>query len=139
MIAKLFTIIILVVVLVVVGGVLSYGAAAPTVEVYDNNMQIKALYGLTVDFSDITQITFVEQSMSEIGVGRRVNGYGGFGDTLKGHFKSDNLGETLLFVNANSSLTIRIENNRKKDIYISFSNGEQTEILFNDLIVAFVQ
>ena len=133
---KLLTIAISVIVLISVGGVLYYGTAAPVVEIFEDSLQIKAMYGVTIDFSDIAAVSLIEKSVSEIGIGSRVNGYGGFGGVLKGHFKSDNLGETLLFVNANSAPTIRIERNNEKDVYINFSNSEQTEILFNNLITA---
>jgi hypothetical protein len=128
-------IVITVVVLVAVGAVVIYGAKEPEVVVFDNRVQIKAMYGLTIDFSDITEISLLENSMSEMDVGVRVNGADTFG-TLQGHFKSDTLGETLLFVHLNSSPTIRIERNNDKDIYLSFSNGEKTIMLFNELNTA---
>jgi hypothetical protein len=54
----------------------------------------------------------------------KANGYDGFGDALKGNFKSNNLGETLLFVQSKSSPTIRIKRDGAKDIYISFRHAE---------------
>lgn len=77
--------------------------------------------------------------MKEIGVGSRTNGYGGFGDTLKGNFKSDTLGETILFVRANSAPTIKIERAGKKDIYISFNNAERTNLLYSNLIQMYAE
>jgi hypothetical protein len=91
------------------------------------------MYGLTIDFSDITDISLIEKSMRAIGVGTRTNGYGGFGETLKGHFKSIGLGETLLFVRSKSSPTIRIKRNGAKDVYISFRNGEDTERVYREM------
>jgi hypothetical protein len=128
-------IIIIVVVLVAVGSVLIYGAQEPEVVVFDNRVQIKAMYGLTIDFSDITDISLIENSMSEMDVGRRVWGSDIFG-TLQGHFKSDTLGETLLFIRLNSAPTLRIERNNDKDIYLSFSNSEKTNMLFDELNTA---
>ncbi|MDR0797193.1 MAG: hypothetical protein LBE70_00520 [Nitrososphaerota archaeon] len=128
-----------VIVLIAIVCLLVYGENAPDVVVRDNNVQVKCMYGLTIDFFDITQISLIDESMSDIGVGRRVNGYGGFGGTLKGHFKSDDLGETLLFVDSNSAPTIRIERNNEKDIYISFNNSEETVLLFNKLTTAATQ
>ena len=74
--------------------------------------------------------------MRDLGAGIRRNGYGGIGDALKGHFKSDTLGETLLFVQLKSTPTIRIERNGKKDIYLNFRNGEETEMLYHELIAS---
>jgi hypothetical protein len=119
-------------VLIVVGAVLIYGTQEPSVVVFDNSVQIKAMYGLTIAFSDITDISLIENSMCELKVGKRVNGVDVFG-TLQGHFKSDTLGETLLFVRLNSSPTIRIERSNGKDVYLSFSSGEITIGLFNEL------
>ena len=62
------------------------------------------------------------------------NGYGGFGGSLKGYFKSDKLGEIVIFVHSQSSPTIRIERMGKKDIYISFRDSEKTEQLYLELI-----
>jgi len=128
-------IIITVIVLIAVSAVLIYGAKEPMVTVFDNSVQIKAMYGLTIDFSDITDISLIEKSMSDMDVGTRVNGADVFG-TLQGHFKSDTLGETLLFVRLNSSPTLRIERDNGKDIYLSFSSGEKTIMLFNELNTA---
>lgn len=75
------------------------------------------MYGVEIDFSEILEISLIEESMSDIGIGIRSNGYGGFGGSLKGNFKSDSIGDTLLFVYAKSSPTIKIERANKKDIY----------------------
>jgi len=128
-------IIVAVVVLVVVGVALVYSVSEPEVTVFDSSVQIKAMYGLTIDFSDITDICLIESSMGGLDVGRRVNGADVFG-VLQGHFKSDTLGETLLFVRLNSSPTIRVERGNGKDVYLSFSSGEKTMTLFNELTVA---
>lgn len=79
-------------------------------------------------------IILIEKSMSDIGIGTRTNGYGGIGVALKGNFKSDNLGKTLLFVQSKSSPTIKIERTDKKDVYISFCNSESTEQLYREMI-----
>lgn len=119
----------------IVIGVLFYKSEKePEVSISDNQVRIKALYGLTIDFSEITDIQLLEKSMKDIGIGRRTNGYGGSGGTLKGHFKSDNIGKTLLFVQADSSPTIKIERSGEKDIYISLRNSESTKQLYDYLI-----
>jgi hypothetical protein len=121
-------------VFIAVGVLLYQGGKDPVFNIFDDKIQIKALYGLSIDFSDITEITLIEKSMSDIGIGQRINGYGGIGEALKGHFKSNGLGETLLFVQSKSSPTIRIERRDKKDIYISLRNGDNTEQLYHELI-----
>ena len=131
-VGKIVSIVIAMIVLVAVGSVLVYGANEPVVNVSDDSLQIKGMYGVTVAFSEIVDVSLLDKRMSEFDVGRRVNGYGGF-DVWKGHFQSDSLGETLLFVHKNTAPTIRIERENAKDIYISFSDNEQTKLLFNEL------
>lgn len=122
------------IVLVAVGILFYQGEKDPVVNILDNGIQIEAMYGVSIDFSEIANISLIEENMRDIGIGRRINGYGGFGETLKGNFKSDNLGETLLFVQLKSSPTIRIQRGDKKDIYISFRNSVTTKMLYNELI-----
>lgn len=113
-------------------GMLFYqGEREPTVNVFNDSVQIRAMYGLTVDFSEIRDISLLEQSMRDIGVGRRTNGYSA-GGALKGHFTSG-----LLFVQADISPTIRIERINAANIYISFRDSEQTKILYNELMQNF--
>lgn len=116
-----------------------YSEKEPEVIIHKDRIQIKGMYGLSIDLSEITDISLIEKSMKEIGVGSRTNGYGGFGDTLKGNFKSDTLGETILFVRANSAPTIKIERAGKKDIYISFNNAERTNLLYSNLIQMYAE
>lgn len=110
-----------------------YGEKDPEIKILDDSIQIKAYYGLSINFSDISDIHLIEQSMREIGPGVRTNGYDGFGKALKGNFKSDSLGDILLFVQENSSPTIMIDRKNNKDIYISFKNSNKTEGLYFEL------
>jgi hypothetical protein len=122
------------IIIIVVGALFFYGEKDPEVSILDDRIQINAMYGLNIDFSEIADISLIEKSMSDIGIGTRNNGYGGIGGTLKGNFKSDTLGEALLFVQSNSSPTIKIERIDKKDVYISFNNSESTEQLYRELV-----
>jgi len=89
------------IIVIVLGALYFYSEKDPKVSILDDHIQIKAIYGLNIDFSEISDISLIEKSMRDIGIGKRTNGYGGIGETLKGNFKSDTLGETLLFVQAN--------------------------------------
>ncbi len=121
------------IILIAVGVLFFYGEKDPDVSILDDRIQIKAMYGLNIDFSEIADISLIEKSVRDIGIGTRTNGYGGIGGTLKGNFKSDTLGETLLFVQSKSSPTIKIERTDKKDVYISLRNSESTEQLYREL------
>ena len=117
-------------------GILFYqGGKDPGIHILDVKLEIKSMYGLNVSLSDITNLTLIEKSMSDIGPGKRVNGYGGIGQgqALKGNFKSSTIGEALLFVQSKSPPTLKIERSNGKDIYISFKDGEKTRQLYSDM------
>jgi uncharacterized membrane protein YidH (DUF202 family) len=125
------------VIVTAVGSMLVYqGNKDPVVNILDNSIQINSMYGLNIDFSEITAIVLIEQSVSDFGRLQRTNGYGGIGNALKGHFKSDSLGNILLFVQSDSAPTIQIARSDAKDIYISFRDGEKTAQLYLDLVAA---
>jgi len=129
------TVIGVLVVVFVGSGIMFYqGSKDPIINIFDKNIEIKAMYGVTIDFSEITDILLIDKSMSEIGVGMRINGFGGIGKALKGHFRSDRAGETLLFVQYNSNPTIKIERKNDKDVYISFRDSEKTKVVYNEII-----
>ena len=50
---------------------------------YDDRIEIKAMYELNIDFSEIADISLIDKSVSDIGIGRRTNGYGGIGGALR--------------------------------------------------------
>lgn len=124
-------------VLIAVGAMIYFGSKDPEIYIHNDRVQIKGMYGLTVDYSEITSITLLDQSMNEIGVGRRTSGYGGIGNALKGNFSSNTAGQTLLFVQKNSAPTIRIERDGERDIYISFKNSEATILIYDELMAKY--
>ncbi len=123
-----------IIILIAVGALFFYGEKDPDASILDDRIQIKAMYGLNIYFTEIADISLLEKSLSDNDIGTRINGYGGIGRALKGNFKSDTLGETILFVQSKSSPTIKIERTDKKDVYISFCNSETTEQLYRELI-----
>ncbi|MCL2873367.1 MAG: DUF3784 domain-containing protein [Defluviitaleaceae bacterium] len=127
------TLAITVIVLIGVGVLMVSGFRGPTVNVSQSSIQITGIYGLTVEFSEISSITLIDSSMRNIGPGRRTNGFAGLGDALKGNFRSDANGEKLLFVRASSYPTIHIERANARDIFISFSDNNKTLRLYNEI------
>jgi len=113
---------------VLIGGGLLFilGEREPMVIIQDHSIQIRAMYGLRIPLADINDITLLDQSMREIGAGRRTNGYNGA--AWRGHFTAG-----LLFVLPDSSPTIRIERERGSDIFISFRDNARTEMLYYEL------
>ncbi len=128
--------IITVVVLIGVGIMFFYGESDPAVTIANDVIKIDGMYGLDVNLSGVKEITLIESSMREIGLGHRYNGYGGFGDTFKGNFRAEGRGNYLLFVSAGSPFTIHIERENNKDIYISYRDSEKTKTLYQELIKA---
>lgn len=122
------------IIFIVLGAMFYYGEKDPDVSILDGSIQIRSMYGSDIYFSEITDITLIDKSARDIDFGTRTNGYGGFGGALKGNFKSDTLGETLIFVQSNSSPVIKIERTDKKDVYISLRDSESTEQLYRELI-----
>jgi hypothetical protein len=126
------------VVFISVGLMIVVGIQDPDVYIYDDNIRISGSYGLRVYFSEMTSVSLVNKSMSEIYDGEsvsRTNGIGGIGQTNKGHFWSATFGSHRLFVQTRTAPTIHIER-RAIDIYISFRDGEKTERLYRELVAA---
>ena len=119
-------------VLVGIAAMFVYGESDPNIIVRSDRIQISALYGTQIPFSNITNITLDGRSMSEIGAGRRVNGYGGF-SALRGHFSSAEHGSTLLFVTPTSAPTIKIERELGSTVFISFRSADRTIATYNAL------
>lgn len=134
--ANTITILISAIVLISIGILFYFGEKEPQISISDKTIHIESMYGPDINFDDVMGITLIEKSMQDIGVGHRNNGYGGFGETLKGHFDSNNLGDYLLFVKSNSAPTIWIQRDNNEDIYISFSNGEKTKVIYQELKAA---
>jgi len=114
------------------------GEQEPTVEIIDSGIKISGRYGLKIDFTEITDISLMESTISSIGLTRRTFGYG-TSTTQKGYFRSNIYGSVLLFTRTNSSPTIHIEREGKADVFLNFSNNEATRTLYNDMKTAFAR
>ena len=110
-----------------VGIMFIWGEMEPEVIFQGDSLQIRAMYGITVDFSNISGVYLLSQSMREIGAGRRTNGYNGI-NVWRGHFTAG-----LLFVRPDISPTIRIERIRGSNIYLSFRESWRSLHLYNEL------
>ena len=128
--------VILLVSFIVVGVMFYYGEKETEVHLVEQEIQIKAMYGKSVELNSVRNINLIEQSMRDIGVTLRTNGYGGFTGTLKGNFSTKDHGGALLFVKADVSPTIWLEISGQKDIFISFADSEKTRQLYREIAVA---
>jgi len=120
-----------VVILVGVGILILWTSRPANVNIADNAVQITGAYGAIIYFSDIQSIVLLEESMREIGPGRRRNGTN-VGDTLRGRFDAG-----LLFVrNAEEGPTIRIDRHGDSPVFISLDESGDTRGLYMDLLGA---
>jgi hypothetical protein len=110
------------------------GVEDPVVTVADGTITIDVKYGVSFPVSEVAGVTLLPQSMEEIGVGDRTNGYGGFDTTRLGHFHSDALGDYLLYAKIDASPTIWIDRaGNAEDVYLSFADSAKTEAVFAEL------
>ncbi|MCL2580589.1 MAG: DUF3784 domain-containing protein [Oscillospiraceae bacterium] len=121
------TLVVGVITLVGVAALFYFGEREPQVGISWDHIQIHGMYGVRVDFSEIAEITLLDQSMRDIGIGMRTNGFGG--RALKGHFTAG-----LLFVMPDSVPTIRIQRTWGSDIYLSFADSERTQMVYYELV-----
>lgn len=99
----------------------------PNVQINQDSLQVTGLYGVTINFEEITSLTLVEESMRDIGPGMRLNGTSA-GGTLRGIFTAGRL-----FVqNAGEGPTIRITS-PADTVFISLSESASTRRLYEDL------
>ena len=111
------------------------GVAEPVVTVADGNVQIDVKFGVSFPVSEVAKVTLLDQSMDEIGVGERTNGYGGFDTTRLGHFRSDALGDYLLYAVTDAKPTLWIDRaGDAEDVYLSYADGAKTEAVYEQLV-----
>ena len=109
-----------------------YGEKTPVVTLWKEGLHIGGMYGLGVDYAEIANVALIDQSAGEMGL-VRVNGYGGLGQSWKGHFQSQELGRVLLFVRIDTQSMIHIGRTAGQDIYISLPTSEETQDLFDEI------
>jgi len=110
------------------------GESEPVVIVHADRIEISGMYGLEIPFDNISDVWLFHESMREIGLGTRTNGFGG--NALKGHFRSDELGSHRLFVYPDSPATIRIIRHHGEVIFFSFKTSLKTVELYNEIRAA---
>ena len=91
--------------------------------------EIKAMYGSTFKFSDVTSIELKDNMPA---VGKKVDG-SGLGESKKGYFEVDGMGKCLLFIHADKGpfLYINVSNTH---IIMNYKDGIKTKQVYQDLI-----
>jgi len=110
----------------------------PTVKIIDGGIKISGRHGVTIDFTEIADISLMENKISSIGLTMRMHGYGSR-NTQKGYFQSNRHGSVLLFTRTNSLPTIHIQRKGKADVFLNFRNKAATRTLYNELKTAFAK
>lgn len=105
------------------------GFNEPNFELSQDSLRITGIYGTTVEFANITDVTLIEQSPRDIGMGMRRNGFG-TPNTLRGHFAA---GLVFAFA-ANEGPTIRLNRADGNTIFISLSDAVETRQLYQNII-----
>lgn len=99
------------------------------VQVGNNSLTIKGLYGLTIPFKDFVQIDTVS---SLPGIAMRTNGYA-FGKTKIGNFRLADNNHVRLFIKDGFKPYILIISKDKSPIYLNFEDRQKTIKLYTDL------
>lgn len=105
---------------------------APEVVVNAESVQIKGMYGIEVEYNNISEITIKESLPTIL---RRTNGFSA-GGTLKGHFVLQDIGRARLYVNTRVPPFIYIH---AVDGLIIVNQGDRqsTEELYHAIVNAF--
>lgn len=110
------------------------GDKDPAIAFEDNAINIDCMYGVSIPANTVATIILTDNTMDELAPdARRTNGYGGFGDALKGNFRSDELGSFKMFVRTKSSPTICIGLKDGQNVYISLKNPDDTRAAFESI------
>lgn len=119
------------VILVLCAGLIVYSEQEPTITINHDTLHISGLYGRSFSLNSITNVTLLDDSMANIGMGFRRSGYSGFSDVRKGRFDAG-----LLFVSSNQSPTLLIEyaDRPNPNIFISLRDPESTKQLYIKLL-----
>jgi len=117
----------LVILLVIV--VLFSGTQETKVKVDNNGFTIRGIYGLTIPYSDISQIDTVS-SFPRISM--RTNGFA-FRGSLSGNFRFADKSSAKLFVKTGNPPYILIKSKDRVPIYLNFKDKQKTRNLYMEL------
>lgn len=101
------------------------------VVVNGTSFEVKGMYGGTFSLKDISSIELKDTMPA---VGAKTNG-SGLGETMKGYFKVEGLGECLLFIDADNGPYLFITVGGKH-IIMSYKDGEKTKQVYQELLDA---
>ena len=121
--------IIIVIILLILILLNRYQGKSPGIILYEDYFNISGMYGLTVNYRDISNIEIVSE-MPNIGI--RTFGYN-FMSVCKGYFILENIGKAYLNLNLKNPPFIRIILENDACIFINLNNKKETTELFDNL------
>lgn len=116
------TITLLVVVAVIILGFNYYGSMPPKINLKENQLEITGIYGLSVNYSDISAIDTIKQMPN---IEAKTNGFA-VGKVCKGNFTLQNIGNASLFINYNVSPIVQIILKNSHVIYFNLKDRQST-------------
>ncbi len=125
----ILALVIMAVVFVMVAAMIIGGNRESTVGIHNQELRIGGMYSTRIDLNQVKDI-YLEDSIPRIK--SRTNGYA-FGDTRKGHFLLEDLGNGRLYLHSRQGPYIYIITN-KSYIIVNFESPDKTRILYNQLI-----
>lgn len=134
--SRIITATILVTIAVILGviGMFCYGEQPLSASVEQDALVIGGMYGTSVPLSQIESVSLASQSVSVLFPHMvRINGYGGFGGTLRGHFRSETEGDFMLFAQKDAVPTLCIRTKDGEAIYLSDTDSEKISVLHRAL------
>lgn len=118
-----------VVVLVLVGILLFFSSQPTEVNVLEEGVEIKGMYGDVYTWESISNVELIEELPT---IELRTNG-SALGSKLKGHFRTTEMGSVKLFVDADKSPFIFLETD-KGIVIFNLENEKDTEEMFDTII-----
>ena len=93
--------------------------------------EIKGMYGNSFSFKDVTSIELKDTIPT---VGMKTNG-AGLGETKKGYFEVDGIGECLLFIHINKGPYLYIKAGNRQ-IIINYKDEEKTKQIYQTMMAS---
>lgn len=115
---------------ILVFGIIVYSARGPEIEVTNDRITIKGMYGTTIDKDDIVEVSIVDSIPKVL---RKTNGID-LVYILKGRFILEDIGKSVLFINENSPPYIVIKTENSTYI-INYRDSNKTLELYDKLKV----
>jgi hypothetical protein len=112
------------VIFLIPAAMISYGVQEPEVIISSDTVDIRGMYGTSINFKDITGIFLKDEIPPTV---RKTNGFD-FGSILRGDFEMEGRGKIRLFIDRKKPPFILIEG--QKPVILNFKDSKKTEELY---------